>query len=574
MYQLPLGFVRVIGKRYTLNLDVSKDETLIPDNFRFSDLVVIIADDSSIVISSLKSMLIKLGIVDKNLYIAKTAKEVISFASKIKFDIYISDYNFGKGINGKQLFEELVHINAIMDDTIFIMITGENSAFTIRAIIELKPDEYLLKPFNIITLKKRISSAIRRKKILHKLYSYEKDKEYDSGLKLCDELTPFYPEYYFLIEKFRASFLSFKDLNQNAREVYENILRKKKFNWAKIGLANEMGKTGALDEATNLIDDMLKVAPEDVSIRMGAANIRLLNDDVPRAIAELEIASKLVPGNSERELVIVNLCLSKNEFSTALDRYELYLKINKDTYRDCIYSKINNIRVLLYACKNCKENSTLINEAKITLSQIMGHFDNEIHDEIELLLAHIAIETSNYKLAMSIINKVFHNNNLKHFYGAYHLSWLLNELCYESEFCHSIKRLNLLMDKSQSSAIILSSKIVMESELVKSNEKKLNFLKNKHKEIKNNTYNKQELINIYLTIINRHPYIKSVNVNIIKLLARCWPKGYSAPDVYKILAFSDAFIRHTIEEEELINMGYMTIYDEAYSKCKEHLNEN
>ncbi|WP_050798502.1 response regulator [Vibrio scophthalmi] len=137
---------------------------MVPDKFRFSDLVVIIADDSSVVISSLKSMLIKLGIVDRNLYVAKTARDVIFYASKIKFDVYISDYNFGKGINGKQLFEELVHINAIVDDTVFIMITGENSAFTIRAIIELKPDEYLLKPFNIITLKNRISSAIKRKR--------------------------------------------------------------------------------------------------------------------------------------------------------------------------------------------------------------------------------------------------------------------------------------------------------------------------------------------------------------------------------------------------------------------------
>lgn len=546
---------------------------MVPDKFRFSDLVVIIADDSSVVISSLKSMLIKLGIVDRNLYVAKTARDVIFYASKIKFDVYISDYNFGKGINGKQLFEELVHINAIVDDTVFIMITGENSAFTIRAIIELKPDEYLLKPFNIITLKNRISSAIKRKKVLHKLYSYEKNKDYDNGLLLCDELSPFYPEYYFLIEKFRASFLSLKDLHQNARVVYENILNKKQFNWAKIGLANEMGKTGDLEEATALIDEMLRVTPEDVSVRMGAANIRLLNDDVPRAIAELEIASKLVPGNSERELVIVNLCLSKNEFFTALERYDLYLRINKDTYRDGIYSKINNIRVLLYACKGNKEKYNLINEAKAILSQVRSHFDKDIHDEIELLLAHIALETGNYKLSMSIINKVFNNNKLNHFYGAYHLSWLLNELCYESEFCHSIRRLNLLIDKNQSSAIILSSKIVMESELVKSNEDKLLFLKEKHKEIKVNISNRQELINVYLTIKNRCPYIKSVNVNIIKLLAKCWPIGYSAPEVYSLIEFSNQFIRHTVEEGELNSIDYQSIYDEAYSKCKEHLNE-
>ncbi|RJX70911.1 response regulator [Vibrio sinensis] len=545
---------------------------MVPDKFRFSDLVVVIADDSPIVISSLKSMLIKLGIVDRNLYIAKTAKEVVYYSAKIKFDVYISDYNFGKGINGKQLFEELVHINAIENDTVFIMITAENSAFAIRAIIELKPDEYLLKPFNIITLKSRISSAIRRKKILHNLYAYEKQKNYDDGITLCNELLPLYPEYYFLIEKFRASFLSLIELHQNARDVYENILNKKQFNWAKIGLANEMGKSGNLEEATVLIDDMLKITPEDVSVRMGAANIRLLNDDIPRAIAELEIASKLVPGNSERELVIVNLCLSKSEFATALDRYDLYIKINRDTYRDGVYSKLNHIRVLLYACKNNENKGVLINEAKAILAQVRTHYDKDIHDEIELLLAHIALETSNYKLAMSIINKVYNENSLSHFYGVYHLAWLLNELCYESEFCHVIKRLNLLLDRNQSSAIILSSKIVMESELVKLNEKKLSFLRNEHRHIKTSISDAKELLKIYLKIKEKCPYIKSVNVNIIKLLSRCWPERKSAPDVIRLIEFSDRFIRHTLDTDELEIIEYEKIYEQAFSKCKEHIN--
>ncbi|WP_185067098.1 tetratricopeptide repeat protein, partial [Vibrio ponticus] len=359
-----------------------------------------------------------------------------------------------------------------------------------------------LQPFHIITLRNRISSAIKRKKILHELYKFDKDRNYDEGLNVCEQLSPFYPEYYFLIEKFRASFLSLKELHENAREVYEGVLKKKQFNWAKIGLANEMGKSGHLEEATDIIEEMLRVTPEDVSVRMGAANIRLLNDDIPRAIAELEVASKLVPGNSERELVIVNLCLSKNEFKTALERYDLYLKINKDTYRDCIFARINNIRVLLYSCKSSDDKTPLINEAKSILTKVRMHFDQSLHDEIELLLAHIALLTNNYKLAISIINKVFMNNNLNHFYAAYHMCWLLNELCYESEFCHSIKRLNALLDKNQSSAIILSSKIVMESEIVKLNEIKLRFLKDKYKEIKSNKGDMQALIKIYLSIKN------------------------------------------------------------------------
>ena len=168
----------------------------------FSQYNVLIVDDAPIVVLTLRNMLTKLGFSDKRIFTARLAKGAISIAHQERIDLIICDYNFGRGMNGKQLFEELKHLKLLSHGTVFILVTGESSASIVRAIIELKPDEYQLKPFNSITLRERISTAVKRKHVLQAIYEAELKNDAHAGLEACDELAPFHPEYFFIIEKF------------------------------------------------------------------------------------------------------------------------------------------------------------------------------------------------------------------------------------------------------------------------------------------------------------------------------------------------------------------------------------
>lgn len=87
-------------------------------------------------------------------------------------------------MNGKQVFEELKHYKLIKQDA--VLVTGENSAYVVHSILKLKPDEYILKPFNIMTLQERLTNAISRKHALKALYQAELDGDAELGVKLCD----------------------------------------------------------------------------------------------------------------------------------------------------------------------------------------------------------------------------------------------------------------------------------------------------------------------------------------------------------------------------------------------------
>ncbi|EGQ99648.1 response regulator [Vibrio cholerae HE-40] len=234
----------------------------------FAELKVLIIDDAPIVIASLRSMLLKLGFAEPNIVWSKSPRAAVFMAGRQRFDIFICDYNFGKGLNGKQVFEELKHYKLIKQDAVFVLVTGENSAYVVHSILELKPDEYILKPFNIMTLQERLTNAISRKHALKALYQAERDGDAELGLSLCDELEPFYSDYHFVIQKFRGEFLTQLRRFDHAREVYLETLEHKDFDWAKIGLANALKQTGRQVEATQVIQELLASAPNNVRARV------------------------------------------------------------------------------------------------------------------------------------------------------------------------------------------------------------------------------------------------------------------------------------------------------------------
>ncbi|MCZ8488250.1 response regulator [Vibrio lentus] len=64
-------------------------------------------DDSAIVLSTIRNILIHIGFFERSISIAKSPRAAMTITSDLTFDVIICDYNFGDTINGKQLFEEL-----------------------------------------------------------------------------------------------------------------------------------------------------------------------------------------------------------------------------------------------------------------------------------------------------------------------------------------------------------------------------------------------------------------------------------------------------------------------------------
>ncbi len=535
----------------------------------FSQYNVLIVDDAPIVILTLRNMLIKHGFSDKRIFTARLAKGAISITHQERIDLIICDYNFGRGMNGKQLFEELKHLKLLNHDTVFILVTGENSATIVRAIIELKPDEYLLKPFNSVALRERISGAIKRKSTLQAIYQAEFNNDAHAGLEACDELTPFHPEYFFVIEKFRADFLTRLKLHHEAKVVYEQVIERKDVNWAKIGLANTLVSLGESDDAQRLVRTLLEESPHNVEVRECAANFNMLNREVPTAIKHLELANNLVEGNSERELVIVNLCLAEHDYYPALQHYHAYMEINKDTYRNNTYAKLNLIRILLYCTRKLEGREDLLAQAKTLFKSVMTGPENKaLKDELDLIAAHIAIEENQYVAAFKVLSDLYRRKPFAHFYAQFHLAWLLHEMNFESEFTHAITWCfeNLQTDSSDT---ILSSKITLGRSLEANNVERQAWMQEQYKKVRAAEENYQALIDALIELQTRCPLLRTVCINIIKVLTRAWPTNKSALEVEELIKKCDNIVKQLVPNEELDQSGYDTFLFLAQDRCQQ-----
>ncbi|ROV59285.1 response regulator [Vibrio ponticus] len=528
----------------------------------FSNLKVLIVDDASIVVVTLKSMLIKIGFNDRLISYCSSARASMQLARQEQYDLILCDYNLGRGMNGKQVFEEMKHHGLLHDKSVFVLITGESSATVVHSIVELKPDDYLLKPFNVMSLKERVTSAINRKHTLYKLYKMQSKHQFEEGLALCDELLPFYPEYHFTISRFKGEFLSRLELHDESKQLYESILARKEYDWATIGLANSLMHLGEKKTAQNMINKMLASKPNSTVLRTAAANLSLINNEIPTAIRHFELASKMVRGNSDRELVICNLCLAVGDYQNALERYRIYMEINKETYRNTVYAKLNLIRVILYSCHNCapEEKVSRLNEAKSLYTHIAGMKEAEkLKAELDLILAHIALEEQQYRLAISKLNQVHRQLGLAHFYPFHQFAWLLNQMSFDTEFNKLIPKCSESIQRNQNEHIY-ASQMTMLKQLQQANTEKLQWLESKHKYIQANKMTLTELIKIYIEINTRCPFLQTVSMSIIKILAKRLPREADINLLKHVVTQCDLVLRQLMDPEELEKANYEQLH--------------
>ena len=73
------------------------------------------------------------------------------------------------------------------------------------------------------------------------------------------------------------------------------------------------------------------------------------------------------------------------------------MEINKDTYRNNTFAKLNMIRILLYCVRKLEGREDLLVQAKNLFKSITSGPENRAaQDELDLIAAHIAIEENQY----------------------------------------------------------------------------------------------------------------------------------------------------------------------------------
>lgn len=513
----------------------------------FNQHNVLIIDDAQTVISVVKTMLRIMGFSDNSIDYAKEGKAALNCIKLKKYDVVICDYNLGDGLNGKQILEEIRHGKLLGPEHIFIIITGESSNSIVRSIVELRPDDYILKPFNQQQLQNRLKCALIKRHQYRALYEMDYQNDAEAGIALCDELLRNDNADSLLVNQFKGQFLQSLNLYSEARALYRELHQKHDDMWIKVELCNVLVEMGDYAEVESIVVDMGNCSAVATFPELSViSRMEIYRKNIPEAISHLSLASSLVPGNPDRELVIENLCLSEGDYINAERRYSIYRACCKGTFRDDLESSLNVARTMLFSIENKEYGAARHSNIKKIEPFILNLYCSAISSSeklsVEVLYMHSKVLSGDLKKAMLLLSKIIKSTDDIDFYTRYHICRICSLLMFDTLYKENFQiAYEIYLDKGD--LLVSKSCMLMLHSLDKQHADQKKFYQSKYEEsLSYRECHPQQELTILIQLHQANPYIQQIALRIIELLGVIWPGKHNRMEVLSLIDSCDSTI--------------------------------
>jgi tetratricopeptide (TPR) repeat protein len=202
-------------------------------------------------------------------------------------------------------------------ESVFIMVTAENSQAMVMSALEWEPDGYLTKPFNRAGLAQRLEKLVQRKNLLKPILQALDRRKPAEVLAACNKLIQQDPRFAPLCLRYKADAL--RDLNQNEplEAFLKEILADRATPWAYGALGSLLLKRGKTTEAQAVYEQAIKAFPTMPALFDGLADVLVARGETKRAQSVLESAVRLSPLAVRRQKLLGKLALGNEDFEAS-----------------------------------------------------------------------------------------------------------------------------------------------------------------------------------------------------------------------------------------------------------------
>lgn len=359
---------------------------------------VLVADDSPLVLSNIKLLLREMGFVSENIFTAKDSKTIIKLLSEEAIELIICDYNFGDDLNGKQIFEEIEYLDLVPPWCTFIMLTGEKQIERVRSIVDLEPDEYIVKPYSVFLVKNRILRAFTRKMVLRDLYELGDSKDYDDIQRAFEFAEQTHPQYSSFLKRLQGSTYIKNGFVEEAKVLYEQSLNEQLTTWATCGFVSACLILGDYDNAAKYISlwDRYKFNRNPI-MHECMAKLCLLKGQKENALIEIKSAYDKAQ-NMDRLQNFARVCELNGQYVKAHELFSQYRMMAQRTYRDSLMNHVPVIRNALLGIHELNEQS--LRNIKQDMKRLKGHEEvlPELSEYLNLFDMHYDLNSGSHKL--------------------------------------------------------------------------------------------------------------------------------------------------------------------------------
>jgi DNA-binding response OmpR family regulator len=264
-----------------------------------SNARALVADDAPTVRQSLRMTLAQVGItrVDTASSIGETRRRL----HNTEYDVILCDYDFGEGMNGQELLEEIRRCGDLPLSAVWFMITAEASYEKVVAVAEVGPDDYLIKPFSGAQLIDRLNVAWKKKKALQVIYDCISNDDMQGAIEAARALlakaeVPYKSD---LLRLLSTLLLETNQLEE-ARALFEEILASRLVPWAKLGLAKVYNKQGNKTKADEILQASIVQHSQYVDAYEELANMYMNDGRLDEAMVIFDKCLAITPNNINR----------------------------------------------------------------------------------------------------------------------------------------------------------------------------------------------------------------------------------------------------------------------------------
>lgn len=306
---------------------------------------VLLVDDCAPVRASIKGMLQQIGF--KLISQAKDAVEALALCQEHSFDFILCDFNLGDSQDGYQLFETLKERQLLHSMCCFIIVSAESQRQIVHGVIELQPDDYILKPFSFPLLKERMVKALKQKMALRKVFQSTADNEFKEALKHCDTVIRDNTDYQLFAERLKGELLLRQKDYAKAEAFYSALAQRQSLPWAELGVAIALLHQQRTAEALLQFHTLAEKNETMIEALDYIAQELFKAGDIQGAFEILQKLTQLSPKNIPRQKTLANIAMLCHDFATAAKIFHRIVSIARHSIHDSAHNYLNHARCII-----------------------------------------------------------------------------------------------------------------------------------------------------------------------------------------------------------------------------------
>jgi tetratricopeptide (TPR) repeat protein len=352
----------------------------------------LVIDDFAGIRQLLRESLRSLGA--KNIDQASSGGEAMGMLARIRYDVVLCDYNLGEGKNGQQVLEEARVRNLVNPSTMWLMVSAEKSVESVMGAAEHQPDAYLIKPITEGVLLTRLNRVWHRKQVFRMIDQAYAEKDYLRAARLCDAQIEGNRIHELDLLRMKAKLMEKSGQPDKAREVYEQVIEQREYQWARAGLAKIRMANGEFEQARQMFQSVIAENRYyiDAYDQLAASYQNMGKEE--EACAILERAARLSPNSVTRQRKLGNIALKLGNMALAEKAFRKCIEIGE-------YSIMKTPDAYLGLARACGRKND-VKEALQMLAAAQREFGHESPDlplRAKITEGLVYHESGDYRLA-------------------------------------------------------------------------------------------------------------------------------------------------------------------------------